>query len=206
MGIGVCCKCNWKEKESTMEADASRPKQLTDDSPEESKQKDANIAFHEELPKKENTFTDTKFSTQRECVKRSDSLSYRSASKCAIVENYKVVPIPTEIEDKYSVEKWISAEQLSSEIIHEGHLYKYTSTPNKINLVLRYCQLNINSLKYFRNKLQGTEWLARPIAEYPLSEFEEISRIQIEDKKVKINIPGFEIVMKGIFLCRQNEN
>ena len=87
-----------------MEADASMPKQLGDDSPEENKQKDADIAFHEESPKKENTFSDTKTSIQREGVKRSNSLSYRSARKCVSSENYKVVPISTEIENKYSVE------------------------------------------------------------------------------------------------------
>jgi hypothetical protein len=77
----------------------------------------------------------------------------------------------------------------------DGMLYKYTQAGSKINAVLRYCQINSDKFKYFKNKLQGTEWLARPICEYTIKSIEQANYVVIESKKAKKSLSGFEIAL-----------
>ena len=76
-------------------------------------------------------------------------------------------------------------------------LTKYSNYNGKVSSVLRYCQITDISFKYFKNKVQGTEWLAKPLGEYRFSEITDVSQIKIENKKEKSFFPGFEIVLEN---------
>ena len=52
------------------------------------------------------------------------------------------------------------------------------------------------SLKYYHNKIQSEEWLAKSIVEIKIADIEQVNRIVFEDKRITKCKDGFEILMK----------